>query len=177
MTDTSSDTVDNVNEAVVSEWVEDTTPFDRIRTVMKRVYDAQSAAEIADRARTTPTTARKHLQQLAKSGFVEVTSESGRDATLYRRSSESLVLEQARDILAETDTETLVARINEMQAEIDTYREEFAVESPEDTALRDVDIDPETLRDWQTTRRNLGIAKAALAFSEAEDAVQVTQTG
>lgn len=160
---------EDVNERVRAEWKDDTTPFERVLTVMKRTYEAQSADEIAVRALTTPTTARKHLQQLADSGFVEITSSPDRDATLYRRSNESLILERARDIIDEMDTDTVVDRIGEMQSDINRYREEYGVESPEDAAIRGADVDHETLRDWQTTRRNLGITRAALALIEAEE--------
>lgn len=165
---------DDVNEQVRAEWREETTPFERVLAVMKRTYEPQSADETATRALTTPTTARKHLQQLADSGVVKPTAEPGRDATLYRRSKESLILEQARDILDEMDAETLATRIGEIQSQINEYRAEFGVDSPEEAAVRGVDIDQQTLREWQTTRRNLGIARAALAVSEAEETYYAT---
>lgn len=174
MTDEPVDSTGDVNERVTAEWTAETTPFERVRAVTKRTYEPRSAAEIAERARTTPTTARKHLRQLADSGFVEEAATPDRDGTLYRRSAESVVLEQARDVLDEVGHDELVARIGEMRAEIDAYREEFDADSPEDAVLRDVDVDSGTLRDWQTTRRNLGIARAALALGEAAAAVEPT---
>lgn len=171
------DPPEDVGERVEAEWVDETTPFERVRTVTKRTYDPQSAAEIADRARTTPTTARKHLTQLVESGFVEAVATPERDGTLYRRSTESVVLEQSRDVLDEFDRENLVARIAEMHREIESYRERSGADSPEDAALTDADLDPEKLREWQTTRRNLQIAKAALALGEAEEAVHLSEAG
>lgn len=177
MTDGLPDSPSNVNESVKAEWKEETTPFERVRTVMKRTYEPESADEVAERALTTPTTARKHLKQLAESGFVEETSVPEREATLYRRSTESLILEQARDILDEVDMDTLVSRINEMQREISNYRAEFDAESPEDLVLAETEIDQDALRSWQTTRRNLDIAKAALALGNAESTIELAQTG
>lgn len=165
---------DDVNDLVASEWEDDTTPFDRVRAVMKRAYEPRSAPDVAERAMTTPTTARKHLRTLANSGFVDEVSASG-DTTLYRRSNESLVLEQAHDILDETDRDSLVSRIAEMRDEIRSHRERFDAESPEDAVVRDADVDRETLRSWQTTRRNLKIARVALALSEAEETVRTTK--
>jgi ribosomal protein S25 len=175
MTNSQSGDATDVNEVVEAEWTDETTPFDRVRTVMKRTYKPQSADEIADRARTTSTTARKHLRQLEESGFVEMVSSEGRAAALYQRSNESLVLEQAHDILDRAGREELVTRITEMHDEIRGYRATFDVESPEDAALLDADIDRSILQDWQTTRRNLGFAKVALALAEAETAIQTTQ--
>lgn len=174
MTEAPLEPDEDVNEAVRADWKEDTTPFERVRTVMKRTSEPHSADEIADRALTTPTTARKHLEVLLEDGFVTATSKPGRSATLYRRSSESLVMEQARDILREMGTEELVTRISELQSEIQRYREETGVDSPEDVALEDVEIDRGTIQEWQRTRRNLDIAKAALAIGQAEDSVQTT---
>jgi DNA-binding transcriptional ArsR family regulator len=131
---------------------------------MKRMYELQSADEISDRARITPTTARKHLRQLEESGLVEVVSSEGQEATLYKRSDESLVLEQVHDILDHIGREELISRITEMHDDIHGYRVELGVESPEDAALMGADIDQSTLHDWQTTRRNLGFAKVALAL-------------
>lgn len=162
----------NVNETVKAEWRDTTTPFERVRTVMKRTYEPQSANEIAARACTTPPTARKHLRQLEESGFVGAVAREKRDATLYRRTNESLVLEQARDILNRVGSEELLTRITETREEIQTYREELGVDSPEDAALLNADADQETLREWQTTRRNLAFAKVALALAEADTAVR-----
>jgi uncharacterized protein (DUF433 family)/predicted transcriptional regulator len=163
--------VSDVNERVETEWVEETTPFDRIQTVMKRTYEAQSVDTIADRARTTPTMARKHLRHLADVGFIEDATDSEQDETRYRRSEESAVLEQARHILSEVDPETLDERITEMQEDLQLYQERFDVASPEDAAVLETDVDREALREWRTTRRNLGVAKVALALSEAADGV------
>lgn len=165
---------DGVNETVVAEWKADTTPFDRVRSVMKRTYTPLSAPEIAEHAETTSTTARKHLRTLTENGFVD-TVPTGGNTTRYKRSNESLVLEQAHDLLEETDRDTLTSRIAEMRGEIRDYREEFDADSPEDAAVHAENIDPEALREWQTTRRNLNIAKAALALGEAEDTVQMTE--
>lgn len=172
---------EDVNEAVAAEWEADTTPFDRVRTVIRRTYEPQSAAEIAEAARTTPKTARKHLTSLVESGYVATQQGEG-GATLYRRSPESLVTEQAREILASVSRRELAERVQGMRADLAEYRERLGVDSPEDLAVaqgtaaldpeagldRD-DVDPELVREWQTTRRNLAFANAALAIATAQD--------
>lgn len=165
----------NVNERVEAEWVEETTPYERVRSVIKRAYDPEPVSTIADRSRTTENTARKHLQNLVEDGFVEETAEPNQRGVHYKRSNESLVLERANRILDEVDAETLVVRVSEMQDDIRSYREEFDAESPEDAVLSDAEISSETIQDWQTTRRNLTFAKVALALSEAERGLQTQQ--
>ena len=162
----------DVNEVVTAEWVEETTPYERIREVMAHAYESRPVADIADTACTTPKTARKHLRNLADDGYVEDVATAGRSGTQYRRSSESLILKQAHDILEEVDPATLLTRTQEMQDQLADYRDRFDAASPEDAVLQDSGLDADTLTDWQTTRRNLGFAKVALALSEAEAGLQ-----
>jgi len=172
----------DVNEAVGDDWESETTPYERIRHVIAHTYSPVSADTVADNARTAPKTARKHLNTLADEGFVETTTgEHG--GTLYRRSPESLVVEQAADILNHVSTDELVTRIQEMREQLTEYQTEFGVDSPEELAVDQTnqvlaepgsqqrDIDPETIREWKTLRRNLAFATAALSIGNAEQFV------
>jgi len=172
----------DVNEAVIEDWKADTTPYERIRHVIGHTYRPVSAAAVADDARTAPKTARKHLNTLADEGFVETTpGEQG--GTLYCRSPESLVVEQAADILEDVPTDELATRIQEMRTQLTEYQGEFGVDSPEELAIGQTNqvltedgysqdkIDPETIHEWKTLRRNLAFANAALAIANAEQFV------
>ncbi|WP_262174702.1 DUF7342 family protein [Haloarcula laminariae] len=172
----------DVNKAVGEEWEAETTPYERIRRVVAHTYSPVSADAVADDAQTAPKTARKHLNTLAEEGFVETeTGEHG--ATLYRRSPESLVVEQAADILEHVSTDELIARIQEMREQLSEYQSKFGVESPEELAVDQTnqalaasdstpdEPDPETIREWKTLRRNLAFANAALSIGNAEQFV------
>ena len=172
----------DVNETVEEEWESETTPYERIRHVVSHTYSPVSADAVADDARTAPKTARKHLNTLADEGFVETTpGEQG--GTLYRRSPESLVVEQAADILNHVSIDELVTRIQEMCEQLTEYQAEFGVNSPEELAVNQTNqtlaesgsppdkTDPETIREWKTLRRNLAFANAALSISNAEQFV------
>ncbi|NUC73000.1 Rrf2 family transcriptional regulator [Haloterrigena sp. SYSU A558-1] len=176
---TGPDEFDDVNEAVGAEWEDETTPYERIRDVISRVHTPVSTDAVADTARTSPKTARKHLNTLADEGFVTTdTGENG--GTTYRRSPESLVVEQAADIREHVSTEELITRVSEMREHISDFQAEYGVESPEEllvertnqtlseAAATHDDLDPETLQEWQTTRRNLAFANAALSIATAE---------
>lgn len=161
---------EDVDEAAVEEWVEETTPFERVYQVLRRTHDPQSADEMADRARVSPTTARKHLRTLADVGEV-VTVQEGR-TTLYRRSEVAVVTEHAQRLLAEHSIDELAAGVVDTKASIRGWREEHGVESPEALAremdAEDVDEERASLvGEWQTTRRNLALAEATLAIGEA----------
>jgi DNA-binding IscR family transcriptional regulator len=172
----------DVNEAVGDEWEAETTPYERIRHVIAHTYSPVSADAVAEDARTAPKTARKHLNTLAEEGFVK--TETGRHGgTLYRRSPESLVVEQATDILKHVSTDELVERIQEMREQLSEFQSKFGVESPEELAVDQTnqalaaseatpdEPDPETIREWKTLRRNLAFANAALSIGNAEQFV------
>lgn len=160
----------DVNDAVVEEWVEETTPFERVYEVVHRTYDPESAEQIADRARVSPTTARKHLRTLVDSGEVTTTQDGG--TTRYRRSETAIVTEHAQSLLAELTHEEIASGIADMKAKIRQWRDAYGVDSPEEFAreldVRDADSEHgEILTEWQTTRRNLALAQATLAIGEA----------
>jgi predicted ArsR family transcriptional regulator len=175
--------LEDINQAVREDWVAGTTPYERVREVISRTYAPTNADTLADRAHTSPKTARKHLNTLADDGFV--TTETGTNgATLYRRSAESLVVEQAADILSEISSEELRDRIAEMRDQIGEFQQEYGVESPEELAVDQTNAllnestrigeepDDETIREWKTTRRNLAFANAALSIANAEKFVE-----
>lgn len=170
---------DDVNEAVGEEWEAETTPYERVREVIRRKYTPRSAETVAADARTSPKTARKHLEVLTEEGFV-ATSTGDHGGTYYRRSPESLVMEQATDILSHVSVDELVNRISAMRETISEFQTEYGVESPEELMVEQAnqtlseapenerEIDSATLQEWQTTRRNLAFANAALSIANAE---------
>lgn len=169
---------DDINEVVGEEWESETTPYERVHEVISYAYTPHSAEAVAESARTSPKTARKHLNALANEGFVSV-SRGERGGKHYRRSRESLVVEQAADILAHVTVDELVTRISEMRETISAFQTEYGVESPEELIVEQAnqtlseaaenndEIEPATLQEWQTTRRNLAFANAALSIANA----------
>ena len=169
----------DINEAVGTNWESETTPYERVREVISRAYTPLSADTVAGDARTSPKTARKHLNALADEGFV-ATATGGSGGTYYRRSPESLVVEQAAAIRAHVSADELRGRISEMRERISDFQAEYSVESPEElvidranqtlseAAADHEELDSDTIREWQTTRRNLAFANAALSIANAE---------
>jgi len=70
-----------------------------------------------------------------------------------------------------------------MREQLTKYQSEFGVDSPEELAVNQTNkalseteslqdqIDPETIREWKTLRRNLAFANAALSIGNAEQFV------
>jgi predicted ArsR family transcriptional regulator len=177
------DSFADVNHAVRDEWKAETTPYERVRAVISRTYTPTGVETLATDACTSPKTARKHLTALVDDGFVE-TEPGAHGATLYYRSTESLVVEQAASILSELSPEELRDRITELREQVVEFQQTYGVESPEELTVertntlldgseRDRAIpDDETIREWQTTRRNLAFANAALSIANARKFVE-----
>lgn len=167
MTDAPAD----VNERVTEEWKADTTPGERVRSVMKRTYDPESVAAIAERALTSETTARKHLRVLAEDGFVEEVNKPEERGTCYRRAPRSVVLERAKQLLDAVDRETLSARVAELRETVREFEERTDAESPSAAAVNSAELSADAVTEWQTARRNLKLARAALALADAEETI------
>jgi predicted ArsR family transcriptional regulator len=163
-----TETWDDVNEQVKADWKDDTTPFERVYEIVEQTHDGQSAAEIADRALVSEPTARRHCNALVNTGFAE--TESDGRTTLYRRNSDRVLMSRIRELRAEADRDELLDGIRRMKAEIRRYEDRYDVVSPEELA-GELDADEtegwDDLSAWKTTRQNLAVAQAALAYDEA----------
>jgi predicted ArsR family transcriptional regulator len=166
---------ENVTEQATEEWKRETSPFDRVRSVMRVAHEPMSAATVAEKALTSEQTARKHLRSLVEQGYVTETASPDSKGSQYRRAKESLALEQARRILDETDVETLSTRVLDMREQLREHAERFGANSPEEAVRANADIDEETLLEWRSTRRNLSFAEVALALSAVEDVSGVAE--
>jgi DNA-binding transcriptional ArsR family regulator len=158
------------NDAAIETWTEETDGFDRVEAVVSRTGEPQSAAEIAESAHVSESTARKHLDRLADLGLALATQE-GR-VIRYERDDDHYLLERVRDLQRGQTHEKLVESIEEMEAEIEEYRREYGVEAPEDLALAEKSAEGSAdpwgaLTDWSTTREHLAIARTALAYKRA----------
>ncbi|NGM71373.1 hypothetical protein G6M89_20635 [Natronolimnobius sp. AArcel1] len=160
---------ENVNERAKEDWKRDTSPFDRVRSVMRTAYEPMSAATVAETALTSEQTAGRHLRSLVEHSYVAETTSPDSRGALYQRAKDSIVLEQTRRILDETDTDTLSTRVLEMREDLREYGDRSGATSPDDAVRSHANIDAEALLEWRTTRRNLAFAEVALALSAVEN--------
>jgi DNA-binding transcriptional ArsR family regulator len=161
---------DDINDRVRSEWKDETTPFERVYEVLEQTHDGHSAADIAERALVSEPTARRHLEALVETGF-GTTSEEGR-TTLYRRDDDRVLMTRIRELRNEADRTDLLEGIQRMKAEIRAYEEQYDVLSPEELARQlpnEATDEWGDVTEWKTTRQNLAVAQAALAYDEARD--------
>ncbi|QLK26714.1 ArsR family transcriptional regulator [Natrinema zhouii] len=162
-----TETETEVNDAAEREWTAATTAFERVESVLGRTTDWQSASEIADRARVSEPTARKHLTALAETGHA-ATRETG-NATRFRRNPDRRRLERVQRLADDHSRGELERSIREMKARIRAFEDAYEATSPEELvdSLEPDDEDGwNDLSRWKTTRRNLAFAKTALSFTE-----------
>jgi 2',3'-cyclic-nucleotide 2'-phosphodiesterase (5'-nucleotidase family) len=98
----------------------------------------------------------------------QIRAEESGKTTLYEWDSSAEKMERVRRLSQKYTKNEIEERIREMTSEIHEYREEYGCENPEDLVI-EMDEGEESelwnvISDWKTTRRNLAIAKTALAF-------------
>ena len=173
---------EDINDAVRREWIDETDGFDRIRDVMRNATEFLTASEVAERAEVSTNTARKNLKRLAE--MKRIGTEERGNATLYFRDESREKMERVREISRNYTEEEIEESIRGMTDEIREYREIHGCEEPEDIVVEmDEETDSEVwdvVSDWKTTRTNLAVAKAALAFkrvpARSEDENEDTRT-
>ncbi len=167
-------TWENINERVKADWKEETTPFERVYEIVEQTHDGQSASEIADRAHVSEPTARRHCKTLVNTGFAE--AEQDGQTTLYKRNSDRVLMSRIHELREEVDRPVLLDSIKEMKAKIRRYENRYDVVSPEELSQQ-LDADEtqgwDDLTAWRTTRQNLAVAQAALAYDEASHQLAV----
>jgi DNA-binding transcriptional ArsR family regulator len=151
----------DVNEAVIEEWKEDTTAFDRITTVIDATTEPAFASEIADRAAVAEPTARRHLKSLAEVGRVAAIAANG--GTKYRRSPSTLAMRRISGLHATYSKAELQDAIADLREKLAALRDEHRVSDADDLATEpELGDDWTDVSRWRELEENLDIAKAAL---------------
>jgi len=168
-----------INEAVVEEWKAETSPFERVKEVLLATTTYEYAKSIADRARVSEPSARKHLNTLTDAGFAQ-SDESGR-GTRYKRSRETVAMGRIQELHSELTKEELVEGIRELKTEIKSYRTEYDEMDPDDLAL-ELDADDgegwTAISQWRALEENLKLAQAALSLYDFNpDAEDIDSSG
>lgn len=163
---------ENLNEAVVDEWKQETTTRERVRSVVQRIQEPTPASTIADQARASEPVVRDTLADLVDIGLVE-TLETGQ-GTLYKRNDQMYIYKQVVELQEAYDEDELVTKLQDLKETVNSLRSKYNVESPTELAQ---ELDPddtdgwEDHTTWQTAQKNLYLAKAAISFSDARKVI------
>ena len=156
----------DLNQAVVEKWTDETTAFDRVRQVVDVTTKPQSAAEIADRARVSPPTARKYLSTMAEDGRVKrIDTDTG---SQYMRAPQALAMRRIAAIPREHTKDEIRDSIRELKEERANLTETYEVGTIDELtlALEAGDDGWKDVARWRQIEQNLEIAQAALALYE-----------
>jgi predicted ArsR family transcriptional regulator len=165
------------DEAGDAAWKAHASAFDRVRAVALSLSDPRSAAWIADEALVAENTARRHLERLAD--LHVLTADAAGDAVRYYPDPVYVRTRDLRELVAEHDRDELAGLAANLKAEIESWRDEYDVASPDElrstAATEGVSADDATERrraasDWELAAYRLSLVEDALSrYDEYSD--------
>lgn len=163
---------EDVNEAASRDWVSETTARERIKAVITRTTEPTPASSIAEQARASKPVARDELDSLTEIGLVERID--GSKGALYQRNDQMYIYQQVQKLQDEYSERELVEQLQDLKQTVNEIRTKHGVESPAELANQLEPGDGDGWEDhttWQTARKNLYLAKAAISFYDARNVV------
>lgn len=163
---------DDVNEAAVTDWKEETTARERIKAVITRTTEPTPASEIAEQARASQPVVRDELTELTEIGLVAKID--GGQGALYKRNDQMYIYQEVLKLQDEYTEDELVETLQDLKQTVNEIRTKHDVESPAELAGQ---LDPgdhegwDDHRTWETAQKNLYLAKAAISFYDARSVV------
>lgn len=152
----------------VETWVEQTSAFDRVRSVASTVSQPQPASYVADEAHVAENTARNHLERLVD---MTVLLKSAHDGTaMYSPDPLYTRIQTLRELLEDHDRDALIERKAELQDTVESWRDEYGVDSPDilrdratttDSAAETRDI-MKTASNWELVLYRLSVVDDAI---------------
>jgi predicted ArsR family transcriptional regulator len=151
-------------------WLEETSAFDRVRSVAFALQQPQTAGQIAESAHVSEKTARDHLGRLVEMDVM--LEETGEGPTTYYPDPAYMRYREVRTLAREHDRDELTDIVATLKRDIEEWRDEFDVETPDElrASVADADVSEEAVyerqkiaEDWEYTEHRLGLIKDALA--------------
>lgn len=151
-------------------WIEETSAFDRVRSVAFALQRPKTAGQIADSAHVSEKTARGHLRRLVE---MDVLLEDVADGpTTYYPDPGYMRYREVRTLAREHDRDELVELVATLKGDIEDWQDEYGVDEP--NALRESVTDAEVsetevydrqqvTEDWEYTEHRLELIREALA--------------
>ncbi|WP_136716543.1 DUF7342 family protein [Halorientalis salina] len=152
----------------VDAWKEQTSAFDRVRSVASTVSQPRPASSIAAEAHVAENTARDHLERLVDMNVLLADDHEG--TAMYAPDPLHTRLQTLRDLLDTHDHDGLVRLKADLQEQIETWRDQYGVESPSQLRERAAETDAatetrevqEAANDWELVRYRLSIVEDAI---------------
>ncbi|WP_121820064.1 DUF7342 family protein [Halostella salina] len=151
-------------------WQTGTDTFGRVYDVVLGITSPTAYTEIAELADCSPNSAKKHLDRLAEMGIARADRDT-RPAT-YERNEGYLEWQDASRIATELSTESIIDRVEALEAQRTEYEAEFGTTDP--TAVNVFEHgDHETIHErmtavseWQGVIRDIRLYELARQLSQ-----------
>jgi predicted ArsR family transcriptional regulator len=154
----------------IERWKEETSAFDRVRSVAFSLQRPQTAGAIAESARVSEKTARGHLRRLVEMDVLLDETENGR--TTYYPDPGYMRYREVRALAREHDRDELVEIVATLKRDIEGWRKEYEVETHEELRASTAEIEvtesevyerQEIAEDWEYSEYRLGLLREALS--------------
>lgn len=143
---------------------------ERLLDVVVQLRSPTKVATIAERASCDEGTARNYLEWFASMGIVR---EHGERPVRYERNDSYLRWRRVERLRADLTEAEIVDELAAVVDAIETYREEFGVDDPDDVSLLDADRDVasvwEDVSRWKTLERRAELLDEARRASGSGD--------
>jgi predicted ArsR family transcriptional regulator len=152
----------------VKAWKEQTTAFDRVRSIAQTVDHPRTAKYVAEEAAVSQTTANDHLKRLVEMNVVRTVASDG--ATLYEPDPLYTRFRTLRRLIDDHDHEELLELKSDLQRQIEALDEQYGVDSPTDLRERTAETETaeETMQfiedasDWELALYHLSVVNDAI---------------
>jgi predicted ArsR family transcriptional regulator len=152
----------------VDAWKEHTSAFDRVRSIASTLSQPRPASFIAAEAHVAENTARDHLDRLVDMNVLLKEDHEG--TAMYAPDPLHTRLQTLRDLLDTHDHDGLVRVKAELQEQIETWCDEYGVESPAQLRERAAETEAatatreirEAASDWELVQYRLSIVEDAI---------------
>ena len=151
-------------------WIDETTAFDRVRSVAFTLQQPRAAGQIAEDAHVSEKTARSHLQRLVEMDVM--LAETGSGPTTYYPDPAYMRYREIRALAREHDRDELTEIVARLKGDIEEWRDEFDVETSDEllasvaddnVSEREVYERQRVAEDWEYTEYRLELIKDALS--------------
>lgn len=154
----------------IDRWVEETSAFDRVKSVAFALQCPRPAGEIAESAHVAEKTARGHLQRLVGMDLLLESNES--TPVTYYPDPAYMRYREVRSLAREHDREELVDLAATLKGDIADWREAFDVDTPDElrasvarpaVSEHEIRDRQRAAEDWEFTAYRLELVEDALA--------------
>lgn len=154
----------------IEHWIDETTAFDRVRSVVFSLQRPKTAGQLAESAHVSEKTARGHLTRLVEMDTVFEKTDEG--PTTYYPDPGYIRYREVRSLARDHKRDELIEIVATLKGDIEDWRDEFDADTPDElrASVADAEVSESAVyerqtiaEDWEYTQHRLDLIKDALA--------------